>query len=211
MKLFLSLMPIIWWSMTLLAFPVFGQVTVGTECGAAGTGYVPNHAGRPTLQARTAEQAVGTRVAADGWWTLCDAAPAPKVPVPCPGIGEPRTWSIGGLTCTSAMKGGTLATDPSRDRGIADGDAAMWRQWTGAHRGHLIERCVSGQRVEVGKTCAAATHCDASWALIRDNRTYVYNAAARPVPIGGRVDAKSTDGKAIGLWCGPGAKFSIVR
>lgn len=207
----LILMPVIWWSLTLLAFPALAQSTTpGTACGAAGSGYMVGQLGAVT---KTAEQATAdrTRVAQDGWWTRCEEMPPPKLPVPCPGTGEPRTWSIGGLTCTSAMKGGTLATDPSRDRGIADGDAAMWRQWTGANRGHLIERCVAGQRIEIGKTCAAATHCDSSWALIRDNRTYVYNAAARPVPIGGRVDAKSTDGRSIGLWCGPGAKFSIVR
>lgn len=209
MKLTFALIPVIWW--LTFAMPALAQVTPGSECGAAGGGYVPGHDGRPVLQQRTAEQAKGTRVAADGWWTVCEAPAAAPVPVPCPGTGAPREWSVGPHRCTSAMRSATGANDPARDNGIHDGSAAIWRQWTGDMRGHLIERCVSGQRIEIGRTCAPAAACDYAWALVRNGVTYIYNGVARPVQIGGRVDAKASDGRSIGLWCGPGAKFSIVR
>lgn len=207
----LKLMPIIWWSLVLLALPAWAQVTPGTACGAAGTGYVQGPTGRPVLQARTAEQAAGTRVASNGEWTVCEAAAPAKEPEACGGTGAFRKWVVGPHECTSELKYATGLGDPARDNGIRHGQRGEWSQWQGPLRGRLIEQCHDGKRTEVERTCKRATHCDYTWATVKDGRTYVYSGGTQPAPIGARVDALSKDGKAIRLQCGPDTRFSVVR
>jgi len=190
----------------LLALPALAA----TECGQAGTGKVADG----STQTRTAEQAVGTQVRADGYWWTCNTVRPLLIqpPADCypPDQGF-RTWAVGEHTCTTANKYATSADHPARDGVIAHGRLKSWQQWQGTMRGRLAEACTDGVRRVVLAACGPVTHCDVQITIRHRGESYVYDGRGQGrVPVGGTAQAVSASGKTLPLQCARG-DFRVMR
>lgn len=171
-------------------------ITYGRDCGEAGVGRL---VGRAEPVARSASDAAGLRVAEDGFWTHCDA---PAAPPPAPSDCYParpdaaRTWSSGGLSCTSQV--------PPTDRVIQHGRSAAWLQSSGATSGVLVERCDDGVRSVIGATCTSASTCGPRVEATRAGRVYVY-AGAGSLPLGASIMLRAADGSTWPATCRGGS------
>jgi hypothetical protein len=195
---------------TLLALVPSNAFGQDQPCGKGGTARVADG----TLVTRTDIEAAAfpARIGKDGYWWTCGETqfvPPASPPKDCiPQTLGFREWTVGEHTCTTWLKSATSATNPARDRVIQHGRIDFWRQWTGSHRGQLIERCIDGTRVVIGSSCEPVTHCDTKW-TDRD-RGYTYDARSARVPVGAFVSAVAPNGKAIKLQCIAG-DFQRVR
>jgi len=193
---------------TTLALLMALPALAATECGQPGTGKIADG----TVQTRTAEQARGTFVADDGFWTLCPPSKAAPPSAPCvPQTTSFREWSQGPYNCTTADGYASSSDSPARDRVLLHGQSGMWRQWQGPMRGALIERCNDGVRTVVTAFCSPTTHCDVRVEIHRRGESYVYDArGGGRVPVGGTVQAVAASGKTMALQCVQG-DFRVTR
>lgn len=183
----------------MLALPAFAaDITPNSPCGALATGY--RHDDRKTV---VTYQADGQYVNADGVWDNCPPAPPkPPEPKPCPAAPAWKTWAVGGSTCTAQLAG--TAEAAGLDRTLAHGEEREWRQWLGAMRGQVTERCTDGVRSVVSVSCAPATHCDTMISDIqREGRKYAYDGrpVEKRVALGKSVDALADDGSRWPITC----------
>lgn len=171
----------------LLPLLAAAQITPGTQCGAPGVGYVPNREGRPVMQARAASQAVGTRVAADGYWTLCDMATArkPRIPSGC-NLPAELTWRRGDLLC----RGAGISIEHGRIGSVVSSE----------HRGVYVAQCSDGQVTELLSTCEERTDCEGSASLSDDGRATVWAWSGR-LRDGERGTATAPDGRTRAVEC----------
>lgn len=173
-------------------------ITPNSKCGELATGY--RHDDRKTV---VTYQADGQYVNADGVWDNCPPAPPkPPEPKPCPAAPAWKTWTVGGSTCTAQLAGTAEAV--GLDRALAHGEEREWRQWLGAMRGQVTERCTDGVRSVVSVSCAPATHCDTEIRdVVRRGRSYAYDGRPedKHVPLGATVDAVASDGDRWPITC----------
>lgn len=121
----------------------------GAECGVGGT--AKTVAGVEVT--RTAEQAAGSYIGADGYWHQCPAARQAPPLLDCAApTDNPRTWTVGPRICTTAGE----AREQRGDRSLRHGEVGVWLQRRGATRGEYLERCTNGQRTVVLAYCRAA-------------------------------------------------------
>lgn len=169
----------------------FAQITTGTACGAAGAGYVIGHNGGPVLQPRTAAQAqaaakYGTRVAANGYWTECDAPKAkPQPPKSCHLPAE-TTWRNGDRVCRGA--------------GIAIAHGRLGSVVSGVHRGVYVAQCSDGQVIEVLAMCDERRDCEGTADLSDDAPRTVWRWSGR-LADGQRGTATAPDGRTRPVQC----------
>lgn len=163
------------------------QITPGTACGAAGTGYVVGHHGGPVLQPRTAVQAAGTRVAANGYWQLCDKTELSK-PAPPKACHLPATvtWRDGDRVCRGA--------------GIAIAHGRLGSVVSGPHRGVYVAQCSDGQVTEVLSICDERRDCEGAADLSDDGQRTVWHWSGR-LQDGQRGTATASDGRARPVQC----------
>lgn len=185
-----------------LTLPVMSAANAATCGGVAGTGKVADG----TVQARTAEQAKGTFIAADGYWTLCqtEEQTRPATPKDCAGDASFRHWQDQrtGERCTTTNPYAANATNPARDQGIRHGQIGVWRQWEGTQRGTLIESCTDGKRKTLLASCTKVTHCDVLISTQVKGKVYRYDGRGdKRVPLGGSATAVAADGSSIRLQC----------
>lgn len=175
------------------------------ECGVGGTARNVNGEPVTKTDAEAAEQRA--RIGPDGYWWTCPAPGVVEPPLPKHCIPKKieafRTWEVDGHKCSSWRKNDASPTSPARDRVIRENETEIWFQRTGTMRGHLIERCVAGERKVVGATCRPTTHCDYKWSTSADGgkTVYVIDARPKPIPIGQTVQAVAANGKSITVKC----------
>lgn len=101
---------------------------------------------------RTAEQAANTYIGADGYWHQCPLVKPvpPKLDCHAP-TDNPRTWTAGTRTCTTAGE----SSEYRGDRSLKHGEVGVWLQRRGQTRGELLEKCVDGRRMNVLSYCRA--------------------------------------------------------
>ncbi len=167
------------------------QITPGTECGAPGVGYVVGHAGGPVLQPRTAVQAAGTRVAANGYWQLCDKAALakPQPPKPCHLPAE-VTWRDGDRVCRGA--------------GISIAHGRLGSVISGPHRGVYVAQCSDGQATAVLQICDERRDCEGSAAPSEDGGATRWHWSGR-LQDGQRGMARADDGRTRAVQCVAGS------
>lgn len=137
-------------------------------------------------------QAPGLHVGADGVWTHCpEERPAPPPPKDCQ-VNEPRRWA----ECVDYRATGA---------NIVHGNTVEWRQYFGAQRGQLIERCLDGRLVTEHVSCGAATSCDVALTIWHGPVSYSINATGKPVPVGQYAIAKAHDDTELRLQCVDGS------
>lgn len=173
-------------------------------CGQGGTA-IRVGIGPVTLSdAQAAEQRL--RIRADGHWWTCEtpgALPPPREPQPCllgAGPVEYLSWQVGSHQCR---------TDRAVHTGIAHGETRELRSIWGAATGQIRYHCRDGSVAVIGDpVCAPALpQCTGFVRWTVAGALYSYDGNSAPVPVGGRANATSPDGRTITLTCRPGRRW----